>query len=63
MRWRLMLAIEIALWLGILIGCASREPANTDDHHRLPQPNCVLWKLEGHMRRICCVDDHCYIAD
>ena len=55
--------IEAAVWLALLVGCAARGPSSTDAKFRVVKPDCMLFRSQAGIRKVCCVGERCWIAD
>ena len=55
--------MRIIILILLLTGCAAREISSTDDHHRIPRPDCSLIHYEGHLRTLCCLGERCWLVN
>lgn len=52
--------IILVLYICFFIGCATREPASTDHHYRVPRVTCTNVKYKADIRQVCCLGEKCW---
>jgi PBP1b-binding outer membrane lipoprotein LpoB len=62
MRSVIVLVLLVVIAVLFMGGCASMEPASTDNHHTLPQVTCSQLKYNGSYHTYCCDNSGCFFT-